>query len=81
MKPNMHFCIHLRQQILDFGPVYGFWAFLTERLNFVLKQVNINNWDGGQLEVTMMRAFHQDSSLRSLVCLSTHLGVITLSYS
>jgi hypothetical protein len=68
LVPNHHFCIHIQQHIHDFGPVYGFWAFLTEQLNFVLKQFHLNNWDQGQLEITMMHCFGCDSALHAMVC-------------
>lgn len=64
---NHHWALHIRQQILDYGPVYGFWAFLTERLNFVLKQFKLNKWDRGRLEISMMRSFGNDSAVGSMV--------------
>jgi hypothetical protein len=67
MKPNHHWAVHIPEQILDYGPVYGFWAFLTERLNKVLKSMNSNNWSGGRLEVSMMREFHRSSRLDGIV--------------
>ncbi|EIW73973.1 hypothetical protein CONPUDRAFT_40430, partial [Coniophora puteana RWD-64-598 SS2] len=57
LKPNFHWAVHLSDQIRDFGPVYNFWAFLSERLNKVLKSFNVNNWTGGQVEISMMREF------------------------
>ncbi|EMD32048.1 hypothetical protein CERSUDRAFT_77644 [Gelatoporia subvermispora B] len=51
IKPNHHFMTHIFHQIEDFGPVYGFWTFLFERLNKVLKNYSVNNHDGGELEV------------------------------
>ncbi|KAF8134171.1 hypothetical protein K438DRAFT_1499247, partial [Mycena galopus ATCC 62051] len=59
MKPNHHWAVHIPDQILDFSPVYTFWAFLTERLNKILKNLNGNNWTGGLLEVSMMCEFHR----------------------
>jgi hypothetical protein len=67
MKPNFHFATHISVQIQDYGPVHGFWTFVGERLNKVLKGFNLNNWGGGQLEITMMRAFNQDVHLREIV--------------
>ncbi|KAF8840022.1 hypothetical protein BDN67DRAFT_996960 [Paxillus ammoniavirescens] len=67
MKPNFHWAVHLRQQILDYGPVYNFWAFLSERLNKVLKSSNSNNWTGGQVEISMMREFARGAQIDSLV--------------
>ncbi|KAF7367179.1 hypothetical protein MSAN_00977800 [Mycena sanguinolenta] len=63
MKPNHHWAVHIPDQIRDFGPVYSFWAFLTERLNKILKNLNSNNWTGGRLEASMMREFHRSASL------------------
>ncbi|KAJ7870113.1 hypothetical protein B0H14DRAFT_2345831, partial [Mycena olivaceomarginata] len=67
MKPNHHWAVHVPNQVLDFGPIYGFWAFLPERLNKVLKNLNTNNWGGGLLEVSMMREFHQMAQLDGMV--------------
>ena len=39
IKPNHHWCTHLFDQILDYGPVYGFWSFTYERLNKSLGSV------------------------------------------
>jgi hypothetical protein len=47
--------------------VYGFWAFLQERLNHVLKSFKTNNHSGGELEVTLMRSFESSNALRNLV--------------
>ncbi|KIJ10094.1 hypothetical protein PAXINDRAFT_157711 [Paxillus involutus ATCC 200175] len=66
MKPNFHWAVHLAQQIRDYGPVYNFWAFLSEWLNKVLKSSNSNNWTGGQVEISMMREFARGSWLDSL---------------
>ncbi|KAJ7347830.1 hypothetical protein DFH08DRAFT_1001104 [Mycena albidolilacea] len=59
IKPNHHWAVHVPDQVLDFGPIYGFWAFLPECLNKILKNLNTNNWGGGLLEVSMMREFHR----------------------
>lgn len=67
MKPNHHWAIHIPDQILDYGPVYTFWAFLTERLNKLLKNLNSNNWTGGCLEVSMMQEFHRNAGLIGVV--------------
>ncbi|KAI0072408.1 hypothetical protein K474DRAFT_1711614 [Panus rudis PR-1116 ss-1] len=67
MKPNHHWAIHTPLQIRDYGPVYNFWAFLMERLNKILKNFNLNNWDGGRLEISMMRAFSCDTKLKSML--------------
>lgn len=67
MKPNHHWAIHIPAQIYDYGPLYTFWAFLIERLNKILKNLNSNNWTGGRLEVSMMREFHRSAGLDGVV--------------
>ena len=36
VTPNMHVHCHLKEVLLDYGPVYGFWLFSFERMNGVL---------------------------------------------
>lgn len=67
MVPNHHFASHLPAQLEEFATVYEIWAFLAERLNKTLKGTNLNNRRGGQQEVTMMREYHRDIALRSIV--------------
>lgn len=67
VKPNFHWATHLFEQILDYGPVYGFWAFLQERLNFIVKSFRTNNHGNSELEVTMMRSYSALTSLRNIV--------------
>jgi len=66
MKPNHHWAVHTADQIHDFGPMHDFWTFLTERLNKMLKNMNNNNWGGGRLEISMMRAFGCDSQFEAM---------------
>ena len=67
VKPNHHYMTHIIDQIIDFGPVYGFWTYLFERLNKILKSYSVNNHDGGELEVTFYREFSREVRLRGLV--------------
>ncbi|KAF7372541.1 alcohol dehydrogenase [Mycena venus] len=67
VKPNFHFITHIFQIIRDFGPVYGFWTFLFERLNKLLKSYDTNNHADGELEVTFFREFHRDANLREVL--------------
>jgi hypothetical protein len=67
MKPNHHYVVHLPAQIRDYGPVYGFWCFLGERLNKILKSFKSNNWGGGQLEVSIVREWGRDVQLHEMV--------------
>ena len=66
VKPNFHWALHIFDQILDFGPVYNFWAFTSERLNKVLKSYNSNHHAGGALETSLLRSFVRDARLRQL---------------
>jgi hypothetical protein len=67
MKPNHHFLVHLPAQIHAFGPVYGFWCFLGERLNKLLKSFKSNIWGGGQLEVSIVREWGRDIQMHETV--------------
>lgn len=52
--PNMHLHLHLKECILQYGPVYGFWAFSFERYNGILGEYNTNN---RSITITLMRKF------------------------
>lgn len=67
VKPNFHWVTHIFDQILDYGPVYGFWTFIFEWLNKVLKSYSVNNHGGGEIETTFCRKFMQNADLRWLV--------------
>lgn len=36
ITPNLHLCLHLCECSLDYGPLYAFWCFSTERMNGLL---------------------------------------------
>lgn len=59
MRPNHHYATHTASFIRDFGPLHGFWTFLFERLNKVLKSYRTNNHNGGVLETTFFREFQR----------------------
>ena len=42
ITPNMHLHLHLRECLVDYGPVYGFWLFSFERENGILGQFPTN---------------------------------------
>ncbi|KAG0694056.1 hypothetical protein DFH29DRAFT_815742, partial [Suillus ampliporus] len=67
IKPTHHWVTHIFDQLRDYGPVYGFWTFLFERLNKVLKSYSTNNHGGGELEVTFFHAFEKDHELCTMV--------------
>ncbi|THH29183.1 hypothetical protein EUX98_g5001, partial [Antrodiella citrinella] len=66
VKPNFHYMTHIFDQIEDYGPVHGFWTYLFERLNKILKTYSVNNRDGGEIEVTFMREYSRTVQLRTL---------------
>ena len=39
--------------------MHGFWTFLFERINKVLKSYNSSNHSGGELETSFFREFHR----------------------
>ena len=42
--PNIHLHCHLRECIIDYGPVYVFWLFGFERLNGVMGSYHTDCW-------------------------------------
>ena len=57
ITPNMHMHCHLKEVVLDYGPVYGFWLFSYERYNGILQHQPTSN----RVEVQIMRRFLQDN--------------------
>ena len=62
VTPNMHMHAHLKEDILNYGPVYGFWLFSFERYNGVLGNQPTNN---KAPEPQLMRRFIDDNSAYS----------------
>ena len=52
--PNLHLHLHLKDSLLDYGPVYALWLYSFERFNSVLGNYSINNKN---IEVQLMRKF------------------------
>ncbi|KIJ06688.1 hypothetical protein PAXINDRAFT_158658 [Paxillus involutus ATCC 200175] len=59
LKPNHHYACHTATYARNFGPLNGFWTFLFERLNKVLKSFKTNNHASGELETTFFNEFHR----------------------
>ena len=55
----MHMNGHLKEMLLDFGPVYEFWLFSYERYNGILKSQPTNN---RHVKPQLMSRFLQDNS-------------------
>ena len=58
---NLHLHCHLRECLLDFGPVYSFWLFSFERENGILGSYPTNN---RSIEVQLMRKYVQKWQLQ-----------------
>ncbi|KZO90608.1 hypothetical protein CALVIDRAFT_568941 [Calocera viscosa TUFC12733] len=63
VTPTFHWITHMPEQIRRYGPVHGFWTFLFERLNKVLKGFQTNGHKGGVTEITFAREFKREMSL------------------
>ena len=59
----MHIHCHLRDCVMDFGPISGFWLFPYERLNGILGELPSNN---RSIEIQLMKRFLNDQSMRSI---------------
>ncbi len=62
ITPNMHLHLHLKQTILDFGPIYSTWLYSFERANGDIKKIDINFKEG--LEFTYMERYLQHVHLQ-----------------
>lgn len=40
---NIHMHLHLRESVLELGPVYGFWLYAYERMNGLLTKIPTNS--------------------------------------
>ena len=65
VTPNMHLHCHLKEVILDHGPIFGFWCFSFERYNGILGSSTTNK---RSVELQIMRKF----------MVSRYLGEVTL---
>ncbi|KAL4067434.1 hypothetical protein V8B97DRAFT_2025005 [Scleroderma yunnanense] len=59
LNPNHHYATHTSQYVWNFGPLSGFWMFLFECLNKILKSFKTNNHSNGELETTFFNKFHK----------------------
>ncbi|KZT50768.1 hypothetical protein CALCODRAFT_431402, partial [Calocera cornea HHB12733] len=67
VTPTFHWIMHMGDQIRRFGPVHGFWTYLFERLNKLLKGFTTNGHKSGVMEVTFARELKREMSLSRLV--------------
>ena len=66
--PNMHMSCHLKDCVLDFGPLPAFWCFSFERYNGMLERTSIS-WNGPEKQ--MLTKFLQLQHLRTFQCAGT----------
>ena len=59
VTPNMHMHCHIRDCILDYGPLHGFWLYSFERYNGLLGEFPNNN---RSIELQLMNRFIRNSS-------------------
>ncbi|EIE87352.1 hypothetical protein RO3G_12063 [Rhizopus delemar RA 99-880] len=78
---NMHLHAHLKEGIMNYGPVYGYWVFNFERYNGDIKNFNTNR--KGNIESTYLKQFlysiHSVDYLRELNVSTSSLGYSSLS--
>ena len=65
ITPNMHMSCHLRECILDYGPLNHFWLFAFERFNGILGKLPNNN---RSIETQMMKRFINDTAVLRTPC-------------
>lgn len=58
ISPNMHMHCHLKEVILDYGPIQEFWLFSFERYNGILGKQPTNN---KAIETQLMSRFLNDN--------------------
>lgn len=62
VTPNMHLHGHLKECILDYGPIHGFWCFPYERYNGLLGEFPNNK---KSIEVQLMNRFSRENDVMS----------------
>ena len=60
ITPNMHMSCHLKECVLDYGPLNNFWLFAFERFNGTLGKLPNNNQS---IETQMMKRFISDTNM------------------
>ena len=72
VTPNMHLHGHMKDVVLDYGPVQEFWLFSFERYNGILGKQPSNN---REIESQLMQRFLRDNASLSI---QMSLGMIFL---
>lgn len=74
MSPNMHLHLHLKECIVDYGPVYAFWCFAYERFNGLLGAYQTNK---KVIEPQIMRKFVEEQQAFDLHLDSEYTEIMT----
>ena len=61
---NMHLHMHLKESLIDYGPLHSFWCFSFERYNGILTSYHTNKRG---IEEQLMKRFLLDQKVHSLV--------------
>ena len=56
ITPNMHLHTHLKQCLIDYGPLHAFWCYPFERFNGILGSFHSNR---KAIESQIMKKFYQ----------------------
>ena len=59
----MHMHLHLKDSLLDYGPVYSLWCFAFEKFNGALGSYHTNS---RQIEPQIMQAFLIEKAIRNI---------------
>ena len=60
VTPKMHLHCHLKENVLDYGPIHSFWCFSFERYNGILCSITTNY---RSLELQLMRKLNISQAL------------------
>ena len=84
--PNMHMAVHIKENILDYGPLSSFWVFAFERYNGVLQHFQ-KSWLGPEKQMLkkllsmqhlysceISKLCQQDELLATMFHGNSHLG-------
>jgi hypothetical protein len=62
ITPNMHLHCHLKENVIDYGPIHSYWCFSFERYNGILGNIATNN---RSVELQLMRKLNISHTLSS----------------
>jgi hypothetical protein len=78
IKPNHHYATHITSCLENFGPIQGFWTFLFEQLNCVLKSFKTNNHANGELEMTFFHEFQRTCQSACIVSAASMMTTLKI---